>query len=151
MVVSPTYLEKGEGEGEDLRHFGIPLSRRFRSLKLWTVLRTYGVEALRAYMRNHIELAKHFAKLVQADDRFALINEARLGLVCFRLVIPRASAEVADKINAEFLQRMNKSGEIHMVPTTFKNKYIIRFCVNKEKATKEEIGKCFQFLNVTNR
>lgn len=146
MVVSPTYLEKGQNEGEDLRHFGIPLSRRFRSLKLWSVLRVYGLEALRGYMRNHIELAKHFAQLIKSDHRFILVNEPRLGLVCFRLNIPNVSNDLSDKINAEFLQRMNKSGQIHMVPTTFKSRYVIRFCVNKENVTKQEIGKCLSIF-----
>lgn len=144
MTVNPTYLEKAEDEGEDLRHYGVPLSRKFRSLKLWCVLRNYGISGLQAYIRNHKEVAKYFESLVKADKRFSLENDVHLGLVCFRLLAPNATKDQVDKLNMEFLQRMNASGEIHMIPTTFRDNYIIRFCVTKENATNQEIGKCKQ-------
>ncbi len=64
---------------------GIPLSRRFRSLKLYFVFRMYGISGLQNYMRNHIRLAKYFESLVKKDDRFEVKNDVHLGLVCFRL------------------------------------------------------------------
>jgi glutamate/tyrosine decarboxylase-like PLP-dependent enzyme len=140
MVVSPTYLEPHEGEGEDLRHYGVPLSRRFRSLKLWCVLRNYGVSGLQAYIRRHMAVAKHFASLIEKEKMFSLENDVHLGLVCFKLLVPNVTGEEADKVNMEFLQQMNKSGQIHMVPTTFKDRYIIRFCVTNEHATNAEAG-----------
>lgn len=152
MNISATYLErntlsaedKDDNGGEDLRHYGVPLSRRFRSLKLWFVLRNYGIKRLKAYMRNHIALAKHFEKLVLADGRFSIENEVVLGLICFRLYVPNTSNDILNKMNMEFLQRMNKSGEIHLIPTTFHGKYVIRFCVTKENATETEIGEFVQ-------
>lgn len=144
MAIDATYLSRDPDQGEDLRHYGVPLSRRFRSLKLWFVLRNYGTKRLKAYMRNHIALAKHFEKLVRSDNRFSLETEARLGLVCFRLLVPNVTGEILDKLNMEFVQRMNKSGKIHLIPTSFHGKYIIRFCVTKENATQEEIGEFAQ-------
>ena len=69
------------------QHWGIPLSRRFRSLKLWFVIRNYGVEGLQQYIREHVRLAKLFEKLIRQDDRFEVVNQVKLGLVCFRLKV----------------------------------------------------------------
>jgi hypothetical protein len=68
-----------------LQHWQIPLGRRFRSLKLWTVLRSYGVLGLQDYIRSQVALARDFEALVRNDDRFHIVTEAVLGLVCFRL------------------------------------------------------------------
>ena len=66
-------------------HTGIPLSRRFRALKLWFVFRSYGTTGIQKYIRNHIRLAKKFERLVKSDGRFEVKNDVHLGLVCFRL------------------------------------------------------------------
>lgn len=84
LTVNPLYLQN-EKHGIDYRHYGIPLSRRFRALKLWFVFRSYGIEGIQRYMRNHHALAKRFEKHVKDDDRFEVVNDVRAGLVCFRL------------------------------------------------------------------
>ena len=133
LTVDPLYLQhKNSSDAIDYRHWGIPLSRRFRALKLWFVLRTYGISGLQAYIRNHIELAKVFESLVRGDDRFEIMNVVRLGLVCFRLV-------GSDAINQKLLAKINASGEIHIIPSTVKEKYTIRFCVVAEKAKLADI------------
>lgn len=85
LTVNPLYLQHEHSSAIDYRHYGIPLSRRFRSLKLWFVMRTYGIAGLRKYIRNHIQLAALFERLVSEDDRFEVRNDVHLGLVCFRL------------------------------------------------------------------
>lgn len=70
-----------------LQHWQIPLGRRFRALKLWFVLRLYGVANLQAHIRRQVELAKEFADMVRADDRFEVVAEVICGLVCFRLKV----------------------------------------------------------------
>lgn len=85
LTVSPLYLEHEHGSAIDYRHYGIPLSRRFRALKLWFVFRAYGIAGLQSYIRNHIRLAKRFEEAVNEDDRFEVKNDVYLGLVCFRL------------------------------------------------------------------
>lgn len=85
LTVDPLYLRHEKGSGIDYRHYGIPLGRRFRALKLWFVLRAYGIEGIQRYIRNHITLAKKFEALVRTDDRFEVANDVHLGLVCFRL------------------------------------------------------------------
>lgn len=86
LTVNPLYLQHDHESVIDYRHYGIPLSRRFRALKLWFVFRSYGIEGIQRYMRNHNELAKRFEKYVREDNRFVVMNDVYLGLVCFRLV-----------------------------------------------------------------
>ncbi|KHJ77892.1 hypothetical protein OESDEN_22488 [Oesophagostomum dentatum] len=92
----------------DYRHWGIPLSRRFRSLKLWFVIRCYGIEGLQKYIREHVRLAKKMEALLRADQVFEIIGDVIMGLVCFRM---RGS----DERNQQLLTRLNSSGRIHMV------------------------------------
>lgn len=133
LVVDPLYLQHDNSQQAiDYRHWGIPLSRRFRSLKLWFVLRKYGIEGLRSYIRNHIKLAKKFEALVRKDSRFEVVNNVRLGLVCFRLDAP-------DTINRDLLAMINHSGKMHMIPSMVRGQYIIRFCVVAEKATEDDM------------
>lgn len=69
------------------QHWQIPLGRRFRSLKLWFVLRLYGIENLQKHIRKQINLAHEFENLVKKDERFEIIGEVTMGLVCFRLKV----------------------------------------------------------------
>jgi len=85
LNVNPLYLRHEHLTGVDYRHYGIPLSRRFRALKLWFVFRTYGIRGLQEYIRNHMALAKKFEMLVRKDERFEVRNDVHLGLVCFRM------------------------------------------------------------------
>jgi len=74
----------------------IPLGRRFRALKLWFVLRTYGAEGLRSYVSHHMRLAAHFADLVRGDERFELMAPPRFGLVCFRVKVTTVRYGIVD-------------------------------------------------------
>lgn len=140
LVVDPLYLQHDNSdEAIDFRHWGIPLSRRFRSLKLWFVLRKYGISGLQAYIRNHIRLATYFESLVKKDPRFEVVNDVKLGLVCFRLLL-------SDKINQELLAQINASGELHMIPSIVKGKYIIRFCVVAENATADDMDQAWNII-----
>lgn len=140
MVVDPLYLQHANSdESIDYRHWGIPLSRRFRALKLWFVIRKYGISGLQAYIRNHIRLAKYFESLVNKDSRFEVLNDVRLGLVCFRLT-------GSDKTNQELLAYINASGELHMIPSIVKGKYILRFCVVAENATADDMDQAWEII-----
>jgi len=87
FAVDPLYLQhQHTQEVVDLRHFGTPLSRRFRALKLYFMFRMYGLEGLQGYVRRVIAMGKYFENLVKADERFEVRNDVYLGLVCFRLL-----------------------------------------------------------------
>ena len=133
LTVDPVYLQYRQmDKAIDYRHWGIPLSRRFRSLKLWFTIRSYGVEGLQEYIRQHTRMAKEFEKLLLADKRFELFGKVTLGLVCFRLKGP-------DILSKNLLTLLNESGKIHLTPSIIGDKYIIRFCVNAKKVTTEDM------------
>ncbi|KAF5272233.1 hypothetical protein FQA39_LY01315 [Lamprigera yunnana] len=140
LVVDPLYLQHGYADlSIDYRHWGVPLSRRFRSLKLWFVLRSYGISGLQKYIRRHIDLAKRFESKVRKDRRFEVCNEVKLGLVCFRL-------KSTDKINEKLLVNINGSGKLHMVPANVNEKYVIRFCVCAQSATEDDIDYAWEVI-----
>ncbi|KAH7723252.1 Aromatic-L-amino-acid decarboxylase [Aphelenchoides avenae] len=133
LVVDPLYLQHSwMDKAIDYRHWGIPLSRRFRSLKLWFVIRMYGIEGIQKYIREHVRLAKKFEALLRADDHFEIIGEAIVGLVCFRL-------KASDETNQNLLTKLNSSGRIHMVPASLNERFVIRFCVCAEHASDRDI------------
>ncbi|KAL7737718.1 hypothetical protein ACLKA6_006111 [Drosophila palustris] len=140
LVVDPLYLKHGYSDSAiDYRHWGVPLSRRFRSLKLWFVLRSYGISGLQHYIRHHIKLAKRFEELVLKDNRFEICNQVKLGLVCFRL-------KGSDKLNEKLLSTINESGKLHMVPASVNDRYIIRFCAVAQNATAEDIDYAWDII-----
>ncbi|KAH9518894.1 Tyrosine decarboxylase [Bulinus truncatus] len=134
LTVDPLYLQHKHGDKAiDLRHWGIPLSRRFRALKLWFVIRIYGVEGLQKRIREHCRLAKLFASKVLSDERFEILGEITMGLVCFRLHGPNT-------LTQRLLKMINDSGKLHMVPAMLNEHYIIRFALCTEYACEEDIS-----------
>jgi aromatic-L-amino-acid decarboxylase len=134
--VHPEYLRTGvDAKVKNYRDWGIQLGRRFRALKLWFVVRSYGVEGLQEMVREHIRLAGLFKDFVEADGRFELMAPADLALVCFRLRDGRAEAELND-LNRRFLERINAAGPIFLTHTTLRGRYTIRFVVG-QRTTEE--------------
>ncbi|KAG1691508.1 Tyrosine decarboxylase [Nymphon striatum] len=115
-----------------LQNWGIALTRRFRSLKIWFVIRNYGIQGLQKHVRKQMRLAKLFEDLVKNDDRFEITNKVILGLVCFRI-------KGSDNLNERLLSSINSSAKIHMVPASMKNRFVIRFCVCSENIKDTDI------------
>lgn len=131
--VDPLYLKhEQQGAAPDYRHWQIPLGRRFRSLKLWFVLRLYGIENLQAHIRKHVALAHHFEALVRGDDRFEITEEVIVGLVCFRL-------KGSNEINEKLLKTINGRGLIHMVPSKIRDVYFLRMAICSRYTEKEDV------------
>jgi aromatic-L-amino-acid decarboxylase len=121
MSITPEYLRNqasDAGEVIDYRDWQVPLGRRIRALKLWLVMRWYGLEGLRAYIRSHMAMAAELESLVRADARFEVVAERTMNLVCFRLA-PRSGEAPAetDRRNRELLARINGSGLAYLTHT----------------------------------
>ncbi|KAK3551538.1 hypothetical protein QTP70_017337 [Hemibagrus guttatus] len=123
--MDPLYLKHDHQESglvTDYRHWQIPLGRRFRSLKLWFVLRMYGRQGLQQHIRKQVALAKEFESLVLEDERFEICAEVVLGLVCFRL-------KGSNDLNEVLLKRINSSRRIHLVPCQLAGQFVLRLAV----------------------
>ncbi|XP_075351771.1 aromatic-L-amino-acid decarboxylase isoform X3 [Mycteria americana] len=123
--LEPLYLQHHHQESglvTDYRHWQIPLGRRFRSLKLWFVLRMYGVTGLQEHIRKHVRLSHQFEHLVLQDERFELCAEVVLGLVCFRL-------KGSNDLNKALLESINEAKKIHLVPCHLREKFVLRFAI----------------------
>ncbi|EDO43392.1 predicted protein [Nematostella vectensis] len=131
MHVDPIYLRKRSFMGES-KDWEIPLGRSMRALKLWFVLRTYGLEGIQKHVRNHVKMAKLFESLLAQDSRFEQVAKVVLGLVCFKL------KGTANKSKA-LLKAINNEGLIHMVPGELNGAYMIRFVVCSEWVKEEDI------------
>jgi len=131
LSILPEYLRNQATESGavfDYRDWHIPLGRRFRSLKLWFVIRHYGVEGLQYHVRRHIEIAQQFAQWVKQDERFEIVVPAPLNLVCFR---HRGS----DESNQLLMDRLNRSGDLYLTHTRLDERFILRFCVGQTHTT----------------
>ena len=127
LSILPEYLRNQSTESGaviDYRDWQIPLGRRFRALKLWFVIRHYGVEGLRHHVRRHVELAQEFASWVAQDERFELALPPPLNLICFRL-------RGGDAGNQTLLDRLNHSGDLYLTHTRLRDRLTLRFCVGQ--------------------
>jgi aromatic-L-amino-acid decarboxylase len=126
LTVLPEYLRNAATESGtviDYRDWQVPLGRRFRSLKLWAVLRWYGAAGLRAHIRSHVALAADFAGRVRADPRFEVVAPHPLSLVCFRL------AGADDAPSERLLAAVNASGEAYLSHTRVAGRYVLRLAI----------------------
>ncbi len=140
LSVLPEYLRNQATESGaviDYRDWHIPLGRRFRSLKLWFVIRHYGVAGLQHHVRQHVDIAQQFAGWVQKDDRFELAAPVPLNLVCFR-------HKGGDAINQALLERLNGSGDLYLTHTKLNNRFTLRLCVGQTNTQLRHVEKAWQ-------
>jgi len=129
---TPEYLRTAyDADVVNFRDWGIQLGRRFRALKLWFVIRSYGVEGLRAIIRRHVALARELAGWVEDDPDFELMAPVRFGLVCFRWRPAARSDEELDALNARLLAEVNATRERYLTHTRLGGRYVIRLVVGQ--------------------
>ncbi|CAA0367259.1 unnamed protein product [Arabidopsis thaliana] len=144
LSTNPEFLKNKASQANlvvDYKDWQIPLGRRFRSLKLWMVLRLYGSETLKSYIRNHIKLAKEFEQLVSQDPNFEIVTPRIFALVCFRLVPVKDEEKKCNNRNRELLDAVNSSGKLFMSHTALSGKIVLRCAIGapltEEKHVKE--------------
>lgn len=140
LSVLPEYLRNQATESGtviDYRDWHIPLGRRFRALKLWFVIRHYGIEGLQFHVRRHVELAQQFVQWVKEDNRFELAAPAPLNLVCFR----HKSGNAA---NQQIMDRLNRSGDLYLTHTKLNGKMTLRFCVGQTNTEATHVAQAWK-------
>ncbi|MGV9214710.1 pyridoxal-dependent decarboxylase [Micromonospora sp. RB23] len=142
LTVLPEYMRNAASESGavlDYRDWQVPLGRRFRALKLWFVLRWYGVEGLRAHIRSGVALAARFADHLRADNRFELAAPHPFSLVCFRL-------RTDDDTNTALLASVNATGRAHLTHTRVAGRYTLRLAVGAPQTTEAHIDETWTLL-----
>ena len=142
LSVLPEYLRNQATESGaviDYRDWQIPLGRRFRALKLWLVIRHYGIEGLQFHVRRHVELAHRFVSWVEADADFELMAPAPLNLVCFR-------HRGGDAVNQAIMDRLNASGALYLTHTKLNGRFVLRLAIGQATTEARHVERAWELI-----
>lgn len=144
LAINPAFLLSREGDQViDYRDWSVPLGRRFRALKLWFVIRSYGVDGLKAIIRNHIDWAKRLEDRIAAEHDFALMAPRQLSLLNFRYQ-PAGTAETSlDALNERLLNAVNDDGFTYLTQNRVAGRYVIRFQIGQTRATEQDVSEAW--------
>ncbi|HKO15191.1 MAG TPA: pyridoxal-dependent decarboxylase [Gemmatimonadaceae bacterium] len=143
----PEYLTTPEGDAVvDLMDYGIQLGRRFRALKLWMVIRAFGVEGLAARLRDHCAMARAFADWVRADPDWEVVAPVPFSLVCFRYAPGGVHQEALNELNARLLARVNATGEVFLSHTKIDERYVLRLAVGNIRTEERHLRRAWELL-----
>jgi len=152
FALTPEYLKTPDagvahlGAGvTNLMDYGPQLGRRFRALKLWFVIRAFGVEGLRARIREHCELARELAGWIQAEPLFELCAPLPFSTVCFRAV-PPVSADEQDALNERILEAVNASGRIFLSHTKLRERFVLRLTIGNLRTRREHVETAWRLI-----
>lgn len=145
LSILPEYLKNQATESGavfDYRDWHIQLGRRFRSLKLWFVIRHYGTEGLRYHIGEHIRLAQEFANWVRQSDDFELMTPAPLNLICF-------THKKGNDFSKKLLETINQSGKIYFTHTVIRGKYVMRMCIGQTHTVEQHVIQAWETIKNT--
>ncbi len=147
MSKDPEYLKTAQdGEVNNYRNWGIQLGRRFRALKLWFVLREYGVEGLRQMVKKHIGLADKFKDWIEQSDNFELMAPVSVSLVCFRWNNGQYSETELNDFNKKLLKEINSSEEVFLTHTELEGKFTIRLVVGQRTTEADHVERAWEII-----
>ena len=150
---TPEYLRTPhDARVVNYRDWGIQLGRRFRALKLWFVIRSYGVDGLRSLLRKHIALAAEFRSWVEAESGFEVLAPSPFGLVCFRHR-PDGHADGAelDAHNRRLLERVNASGSAYLTHTSLEGRFALRLVVGQWRTERSDVERAWRLIRDAGR
>jgi aromatic-L-amino-acid/L-tryptophan decarboxylase len=145
--ILPEYLKTASGnQVNNYRDWGIQLGRRFRALKLWFVIRSYGVEGIREMVKKHVELARMFAQWIENDENFEILAPVQLSLVCFRYKNVGWDAQQHNDFNKILLEKINTTGKFYLTHTLLHGKFCIRLSVGQRTTEEQHIRKLWDTI-----
>jgi aromatic-L-amino-acid decarboxylase len=144
----PEYLKSQVHiHANDYSNWGIQLGRRFRALKLWFVIRMFGVKGLQDKLRFHIRLAAEFEKRLLKTGNYEILAPRLFNLICFRFNPSRHYTEhQLDRLNENLLQALNRSGKIYISHTRLNGMYALRFIIAQTNTGSENVEEAWQLL-----
>ena len=148
--IHPEYLKTGvDAVVNNYCDWGIQLGRRFRSLKLWFVLRSYGVNGLQEMVREHIRQAELLKKWIEKEPNFEIMAPVYFSLVCFRYHPYNKTEKELDELNMQLIESVNKTGNILLTHTRLKGKYVIRFSIGQRLTKEKHVRKGWELITKT--
>jgi len=135
----PEYLRTNVDRVTNLMDYGPALGRRFRALKLWTVIRCYGREGLQALIREHVRLARLFASWVEAEPGWQVVAPVPFSVVCFR-------RDGSDEENEALMERVNATGEVYLSHTRLDDRFVMRLAIGNARTTEADVARAWELL-----
>ncbi len=141
MSTNPSYLQSAaDGRVKNYRDWGIPLGRRFRALKLWFLIREQGVAGLQARIRRDMANARWLEEQVRAEPHWRVLAPVALQTVCLRHEPPGLDGEALDRYTLEWVDRVNRSGDAYLTPSTLDGRWMVRVSIGAETAQREHVA-----------
>ncbi len=146
--IVPEYLKTlNQGRVNDYCDWGIQLGRRFRALKLWFVIRNFGLKGLQDKLKKHISLAGYFKEMIINDKDFELVVPVNFNLVCFRFKPQNILChETLNKINEHLLETINNTGNIYLTHTRLKGIYTLRMAIGQTNVEKRHVDGAWKLI-----
>jgi aromatic-L-amino-acid decarboxylase len=126
--------------------YGIALGRRFRALKLWFVIRNFGVEGLQSLIREHIRLAKRLAEWIDDDPTLERLAEVSFSTVVFRHASAGMTADQLNEHNARVLEKVNATREVYLSHTRVRGSYALRIAIGNIHTTEAHVRRAFDLV-----
>jgi len=148
----PEYLKtRTRGKVNDYRDWGVPLGRRFRALKLWSVIRSYGTEGLREKIRYHISLAARLSEMISKETDFETIAPVIISVVCFRYNPAGYTEDQINALNEKLNHLLNDSGKLYLSHTVLNGRYTLRMVTAQTNVTLKHVKKAWDLIKKTAR
>jgi len=142
----PEYLRTSEDISHDFMNYGLQLGRRFRALKLWMVIRLYGIEGLQEALRRHIELAQEFAGWIRESPDFELMAPHPFSTICFRAKPEGVSENRLNSLNEDLMNSVNQTGEMYISHTKLHGKITLRLAIGNMKTRRPHVARAWELL-----
>jgi len=150
--ILPEYLKtRTRGIVNDYRDWGIPLGRRFRALKLWSVIRSYGTEGLRKKIREHISFAARLKEMIMKEPDFEILAPVVINVVCFRYCPEGRNEKELNSLNEKLNHQINDSGRIYLSHTMINGKYSLRMVTGQTNVTFLHVEKAWEIIKENSR
>jgi aromatic-L-amino-acid decarboxylase len=147
FALVPEYLTTAEQDRVvNLMDYGVQLGRRFRALKLWIVIRAFGVDGIVERLRRHMQLAREFASWVEGDPNWQLMAPVPFSVVCFRYALPAIDDSAANAMNQAILDRVNASGCVFLSHTKLGGRLILRLAIGNLRTERRHVEEAWRLL-----
>ena len=153
LEIHPEYLKTNNKNVKNYKDWSIQLGRRFRALKLWFVIRTYGIDGIKKYISNHITLAKYINDKIIKEDNFEITTKQNINMINFRLnpKDKRMNKNELNNLNKKFIKKLNETGKIYISHTMIRDVYSIRMPIGNSYITKKNINNSWRLIKMVSQ